>query len=37
MSDQLDATQKRFFNDDLETTDSEVFDAIRGELSRQRN
>lgn len=37
MSDQLDATQKRFFNDDLKTTDSEVFDAIRGELSRQRN
>ncbi|MCT6823772.1 serine hydroxymethyltransferase [Bartonella apis] len=37
MSDQLDATQKRFFNDDLETTDSEVFNAIRGELSRQRN
>lgn len=37
MSDQMDATQKRFFNDDLETTDSEVFDAIRGELSRQRN
>ena len=37
MSDQLDATQKRFFNDDLKTSDSEVFDAIRGELSRQRN
>ncbi|CAM1651815.1 serine hydroxymethyltransferase [Bartonella apis] len=37
MSDQMDATQKRFFNDDLKTTDSEVFDAIRGELSRQRN
>nr|WP_246713169.1 serine hydroxymethyltransferase [Bartonella apis] len=33
----MDATQKRFFNDDLKTTDSEVFDAIRGELSRQRN
>jgi len=37
MSDQVDVAQKRFFNDDLKTTDSEIYDAIRGELSRQRN
>ena len=37
MSDQVDVAQKRFFNDDLQTTDSEIYDAIRGELSRQRN
>lgn len=37
MSDQSDVAQKRFFNDDLQTTDSEIYDAIRGELSRQRN
>ena len=37
MSDQSDVAQKRFFNDNLQTTDSEIYDAIRGELSRQRN
>lgn len=37
MSDQVDVAQKRFFNDDLKTTDSEIYDAIRGELSRQRD
>ncbi|AQT47151.1 MULTISPECIES: serine hydroxymethyltransferase [Bartonella] len=37
MSDQVDVAQKRFFNDDLQTTDSEIYDAIRGELSRQRD
>ncbi|WP_295950168.1 serine hydroxymethyltransferase [uncultured Bartonella sp.] len=37
MSDQVDVAQKRFFNDDLKRTDSEIYDAIRGELSRQRN
>lgn len=37
MSDQVDVAQKRFFSDDLKTTDSEIYDAIRGELSRQRN
>lgn len=37
MSDQSGVAQKRFFNDNLQTTDSEIYDAIRGELSRQRN
>lgn len=37
MSDQSEVAQKRFFNDNLQTTDSEIYDAIRGELSRQRN
>lgn len=37
MSEQMNAAQKRFFNDDLQTVDAEVFDAIRGELGRQRH
>lgn len=37
MSDQTNAAQKRFFNDDLKTADSEIYEAIRSELSRQRD
>lgn len=37
MSHQMNAAQERFFNDDLENVDSEVFDAIRNELGRQRH
>ncbi|WP_297322186.1 serine hydroxymethyltransferase [uncultured Bartonella sp.] len=37
MSDQTNVAQKRFFNDDLKTADSEIYEAIRNELSRQRN
>lgn len=37
MSHQMNAAQERFFNDDLKNVDSEVFDAIRNELSRQRH
>lgn len=37
MSHQMNAAQERFFNDDLKNVDSEVFDAIRNELGRQRH
>ncbi|EJF88855.1 serine hydroxymethyltransferase [Bartonella tamiae] len=37
MSDQVNSNQKHFFNDDLQTADIEIFDAIRGELVRQRH
>ncbi|MCT6871898.1 MAG: serine hydroxymethyltransferase [Bartonella sp.] len=33
----MNAAQERFFNDDLKNVDSEVFDAIRNELGRQRH
>ena len=37
MSHQMNAAQERFFNEDLKNVDSEVFDAIRNELGRQRH
>lgn len=37
MSEQTNVAQKRFFNDDLKTADCEIYEAIRNELSRQRN
>lgn len=37
MSHQMNTAQERFFNDDLKNVDSEVFDAIRNELGRQRH
>ncbi|MCZ2204206.1 serine hydroxymethyltransferase [Bartonella sp. A05] len=37
MTQQINELQKRFFNDDLQTVDSAVLDAINGELERQRS
>ncbi len=36
MTKQANDTQKRFFNDSLQTADVAIFDAIRGEFERQQ-
>ncbi|EJF86521.1 serine hydroxymethyltransferase [Candidatus Bartonella washoeensis] len=37
MTQQANDTQKRFFNDNLQTVDLAIFDAIRGEFDRQQH
>ncbi|WP_074381644.1 serine hydroxymethyltransferase [Bartonella doshiae] len=37
MTQQINDTQKRFLNDDLQTVDSAIFNAIRGEFERQQH
>ncbi|WP_142416897.1 serine hydroxymethyltransferase [Bartonella massiliensis] len=37
MTQQENDTQKRFFNDNLQTVDSAIFDAIRDEFGRQQH
>ncbi|KEC55021.1 serine hydroxymethyltransferase [Bartonella koehlerae] len=37
MTKQANDTQKRFFNDNLQTVDVAIFDAIRGEFERQQH
>ncbi len=37
MTQQGNDIQKRFFNDDLQTIDAAIFDAIKGEFERQQH
>lgn len=37
MTQQENDTQKRFFNDNLQTVDAAIFEAIRGEFDRQQH